>query len=128
MIESDEDDREAEAEQRGYCSTVDGQTLEDIVSAAHSVLKVDSFDGRLEALIYYYRFDAFLPCRGAPEPPPSDEILLRLDREFYNSLGAERAAVPCREPGCGRGAVEPSVFCKVHHFQQVRHRPCPFAD
>jgi len=51
-----------------------------------------------------------------------------MDREFYDRLGSERPDVPCREAGCARGAVRLSVFCKVHHFQQVQRRPCPFTD
>jgi len=79
-------------------------------------------------LIHYQRFDAFLPHIGAPDPPSWEETQLRMDREFYDRLGSERPDVPCREAGCARGAVRLSVFCKVHHFQQVQRRPCPFTD
>ena len=50
------------------------------------------------------------------------------DRRFYDSLGAERADTPCREPGCTRGAVVASVLCRVHHFEAVQHKACPFRD
>jgi hypothetical protein len=50
------------------------------------------------------------------------------DREFYETLGEERASVPCRADGCKRGAVEFSVLCRVHHFESVQKRPCPFHD
>jgi hypothetical protein len=51
---------------------------------------------------------------------------LEWDRQFYESLGAERADVRCRSPGCLRGALPLSVLCRRHHFEQVRGRPCPF--
>jgi hypothetical protein len=52
----------------------------------------------------------------------------RSDRDFYDSLGAEREDVACRHPGCARGAVSMSVLCKRHHFEQVQGRACPFTD
>jgi hypothetical protein len=95
---------------------------------ARALLKVESFPGRLEVLVYYQRFDAFLPRLGAPDPPPWEETRLRLDREFYDGLGPERPGVPCRSPGCGRGRVRLSGCCRVHHFEQVHRRACPFND
>ena len=78
-----------------------------------------------------------LTVRNGPTPPgggcltglpPDDPERLRPDREFYDSLGPERAAVPCRAPGCARGAVTQSLFCKAHQFEQVKKKPCPFSD
>lgn len=72
------------------------------------------------------------PGRGI-EPPTDEEnaerdaALLQLDREFYDSLGAEREDERCRAPNCGRGAVRASLFCRVHQFENVRGRPSPFA-
>jgi hypothetical protein len=60
------------------------------------------------------------------ELPRNKAARLRLDREFYEALGPERPDVPCRSPGCGRGAVALSVMCRRHHFEQVMGRPCPF--
>lgn len=48
------------------------------------------------------------------------------EREFYDSLGAERSDSPCRREGCERGAVQWSVFCRVHHYESLRGRPCKF--
>lgn len=42
------------------------------------------------------RHDAFLPAFGAPTPPSKDAVLAELDREFYRSLGPERAGTQCR--------------------------------
>jgi hypothetical protein len=55
------------------------------------------------------------------------EYSLAQAKEFYDSLGEERPAVPCREPGCKRGAITLSVLCRVHHFEMIRRRPCPFS-
>ena len=125
-----EDDEQVQkrADEIGYRSTIDHQTLKGVVRAARDHLGVESFAGRLEALIYYDRFDTFLPALGAPDPPPWEETQLRLDREFYDSLGAERPGVPCRAAGCKRGAVSLSAFCKPHHFEQIQRRTCPFTD
>ena len=53
---------------------------------------------------------------------------LQPDRAFYDVLGAERPDRPCRHPGCSRGSVEFSVFCRSHHFESIRGRPSPFDD
>jgi hypothetical protein len=55
---------------------------------------------------------------------------LRRDRAYYDTLGPERADVPCRSPGCPRGAIANSVFCRAHHFEQLTGAPVrtPFAS
>ena len=79
------------------------------------------------------------PWRPGQAPPRSAEeraelarkaetFTLGLDRKFYNQLGPERATVPCRHVGCQKGAISNSVFCRVHHFENVLRRPCPFND
>jgi hypothetical protein len=64
--------------------------------------------------------------------PERDEQLrewqLRQDREFYEVLGRERPSIPCRTEGCTRGAIQFSVLCRVHHFESVKKRPCPFQN
>lgn len=52
----------------------------------------------------------------------------RQDRAFYAVLGDERPGIPCRTEGCTRGAIQYSVLCRVHHFESVKKRPCPFQD
>lgn len=54
------------------------------------------------------------------------QLVLSSDRRFYDQLGAERPAVPCRSGGCLRGSITGSVFCRSHHFEQVYRRACPF--
>ena len=79
------------------------------------------------------------PWRPGQAPPQSAEaradltrkaegITLALDRDFYDRLGPERATGPCRHMGCQKGAISNSVFCRVHHFENIRRRPCPFHD
>lgn len=64
-----------------------------------------------------------------PTPAKKAEIAAwrqRQDREFFDSLGSERSGVPCKRAACGRGAIEHSVLCRVHHFEMIKGRPCPF--
>jgi hypothetical protein len=63
---------------------------------------------------------------GSPYPPTRCELLLALDRDFYQLLGEERAAVACAHPDCVRGAIQQSVLCRAHHFENIRGRACPF--
>jgi hypothetical protein len=51
-----------------------------------------------------------------------------VDRKFFESLGAERTAESCGRTGCRRGRISHSSLCRVHHFESVRGRTCPFDD
>lgn len=55
------------------------------------------------------------------------EALLGKERAEYDALGAERPDVPCRAPGCGRGAVEGDRYCRPHAFARRRGKPSPFS-
>ena len=55
-----------------------------------------------------------------------DEIMNKLDLKFYDVLGEESTTKKCETEGCGRGRIDVSVFCKVHHFEMIKKRPCPF--
>lgn len=75
---------------------------------------------------------------GAYPPTPVEEVARRVserakqrlaeDREFIESLGAERLDVRCRRQDCNRGAVAQSIFCRIHHFEHIRRRTYPFAE
>lgn len=54
------------------------------------------------------------------------QLQLEGDRSFYEILGPELQDAPCRSPGCTRGHIEHSVLCRVHHFEQIWGRKCPF--
>ena len=77
---------------------------------------------------------AVQPCEimsawiGSPHLPGADGASQHRDRVWYESLGDERAEVPCRAAGCRRGAIKWSVHCKIHHFEQIQSRQCPFSD
>jgi len=58
----------------------------------------------------------------------AEEATLASFRTFYDRLGPERVEVPCRHPGCKKGAITHGLFCRVHHFEMIYHRPCPFQD
>ncbi|WP_156416740.1 DUF7716 domain-containing protein [Sphingopyxis sp. A083] len=105
---------------------LDTQTIEDVCDAAARLSASPDDEVCVQAFVYYWKFDAYLPSLGAPDPLPADIVLRELDREFYDSLGEERAASRCRREGCERGAVNMSAFCRKHHFEMVRLRPCIF--
>ena len=107
---------------------LDSDTINDTAQRAKQFVNPPPDDLLLESFIYYWRFDSWLPEPGAPDPPPWEETKMRLDREFYESLGDERGDVECREPGCKRGAIRLSVFCRTHHFESVKRESCPFTD
>ena len=49
-------------------------------------------------------------------------------RQFYDTFGSERSDRSCRAPECTRGTVEYSVFCRPHHYENVRGHKSPFDD
>jgi hypothetical protein len=56
-----------------------------------------------------------------------EAAVLTSQRQFFDSLGPERREPRCRKPKCTRGAVQASVFCRVHQFENVTGKPCPFS-
>jgi hypothetical protein len=48
------------------------------------------------------------------------------DRAFFDQLGEERSEPRCAAPGCSRGAISLSTLCRIHHFEMVKRRACPF--
>jgi hypothetical protein len=85
--------------------------------------------GALEAQPWQPGHDAPLdPQERSRREEEAKQCLRTLHRQFLEALGAERPDVPCRQPGCSRGAVAQSVLCRVHHFENVKRQPCPFAD
>jgi hypothetical protein len=115
-----------EKEISGFKSTLDDATIEDVVDWADRLSRTADDSARLDVFRYYFRFDAFPNKLGAPDPPPAEEVRRRLDLEFYNKLGPEAPGTRCRKEGCMRGTVNFSIFCRSHHFENVRRCPCPF--
>jgi SMI1 / KNR4 family (SUKH-1) len=60
------------------------------------------------------------------ENPPS--YWRRVDGGWYASLGDEVGPEKCADAGCPRRHIVHSVMCRAHHYEMVRHRPCPFED
>lgn len=114
--------------ERGLRSTIDMVTLDDCIEAADQLAGTKDDAAALDVIRYYIRFDAWPNMLNAPDPPPPEVTLLRLDREFVENLGAEDNARSCNKEGCDRGVVSLSVFCRRHHFESVRKRPYPFED
>jgi hypothetical protein len=117
------------AVEQGFpCEGLDSDSTVSTAQWAAQFVNPPTDDLLLESFLYYWRFDAFLPEPGAPEPPPWEEAKRRLDREFYEGLGDERGDVACQGPGCNRGAIHLSVFCRIHHFESIKRERCPFTD
>jgi hypothetical protein len=114
--------------ERGLQSTIDLGTIESCIQWADQLSRSIDNNAALDVIRYYILFDAYPETLNAPDPPPADEILRRLDREFCQRLGPENPAKPCRREGCNRGAVNLSVVCRKHHFESIRKRPYPFDD
>lgn len=126
-LEDDESGVPRAASGRGFPREgLDTATLVSIALGTTQLASPPSDELLLEAFLYYHKFDAFLPRPGAPDPPPRRQIVDSLDRKFYDSLGPERADVPCREPACTRGAVAYSVLCRPHHFESIKRKVSPF--
>lgn len=103
---------------------LDTVTLEDVVNWTRSNLTATPSDKELvRSFEYYWRFDAFLPALDSDDPPSLEDVLLKLDRDFYAALGEERADTNCRHADCDRGTIAFSVFCRDHHFENIKGRP-----
>jgi len=124
--EKDADEVPVVAMQRNLRETLDDGTIEQVVVWADRLAGREDESARLDVFRYYFRFDAFPDKLSAQDPPPAGEITLQLDRKFYDSLGIERTDSRCRHDECTRGTIEFSVFCRVHHFEQITKKPCPF--
>jgi hypothetical protein len=73
------------------------------------------------------------PLSKDPEDPTKDlarkaaqaqDQLLR-DERFIASLGDEDTSKRCVHPGCTRGQIRVTTFCKAHHFEHIFHRRYP---
>jgi hypothetical protein len=126
-VDEDEDATATKAAELGFpIEGLDNQTMQDVALGAVR-LDPHANDALLvRAFAYYHRFDAFLPSIDASDPPGPEQALLKMDRDFYESLGPETLELRCRREGCDRGTVRLSVFCQKHHFEMVRRRLCPF--
>lgn len=54
------------------------------------------------------------------------EIRLKMRRNFYDSFGPEDSSRPCRHEGCKRGSVKVCSFCRIHAYESLFEKPCPF--
>jgi len=126
-VDEHEDATAAKATELGFpIEGLDNQTMQDVALGAVRLDPHASDTLLVRAFAYYHRFDAFLPSIDAPDPAAPEQALWKMDRDFYDSLGAESLEMRCRRAGCDRGTVPLSAFCRKHHFENVRLRPCPF--
>lgn len=128
-IDYSEDDEEilpSKYLNRNFYSTIDMETVEDCITWADRLTGEQNDEAAAEVIRYYIRFDAWPERLGAADPPPANEILAQLDRDFYDALGPERDGTLCRRENCSRGTVQFSAFCAKHHFENSKSKPCPF--
>jgi hypothetical protein len=117
------------AVQRGYAfEGLEADTIRAVVDSTRDFQDPPSEALLLEAFVWYLNSDSFLPEPGAPPPPSREAIQRELDRKFYDALGPEDAGSRCKSPGCMRGQLRLSAFCRIHHFEMIHHRRCPFTD
>ena len=126
--DTDEESHPPEFTARGLCITIDRQTVDQCIAWGDRLAGGEDDNAAAEIIRYYIRFDAWPETLKAPDPPPTEEIYLRMDREFCDLLGDERYDVKCKRDGCDRGAVPMSVLCRRHHFENVKRKPYPFQD
>ena len=105
---------------------LDTETMEDSAEWCRQFEDEPCLPLLLEAFLYYWRFDAWLPYPGAPEPPSLEESQRLQAIEFEQLMGPERDSVRCRAPACERGAIVNSSLCRKHHFELIQKRPYPF--
>ena len=74
----------------------------------------------------------WIPGNGY-RPPTAEQLqeisqwVLEGDRLFFDAL-VRQSDIQCQAPGCSRKAIVRSVMCRVHHFEMIRNKPCPFDD
>jgi len=100
---------------------LDDDHIEQCISWACNYHDPPLLDDILRTFSYYLDNDAFPPLPGEVFSDISP------DRAFYDALGAEMGS-PCRHVGCARASVAHSVMCRVHHFEAITRRKCPFDD
>ncbi|MEQ1831113.1 MAG: hypothetical protein ABL921_34525, partial [Pirellula sp.] len=126
--DSDEEIEPAGFAERGLRSTIDVDTVAQCIVWADRLASTQDDNAAIDIIRYYIRFDAWPETLNAPDPPPADQVLRGLDREFCDKLGPEDSSKTCRRGGCDRGVVKLSVLCRRHHFENIRKRPSPFDD
>lgn len=126
---ADTDDRGVplQAVEQGFSREgLDSETVADTARCAQLITDPPSDALLVESFRYYLEHDVFLPRAGAPPPPSPEETGGQVGRDFYDDLGPEREGTGCREEGCTRGTVAFSTRCRIHHFESVLGRACPF--
>ena len=106
---------------------LDDATIEGTVEWARQFIDPPPDDLLLASFTYYLRYDAFLPSPEAPPPLSAAQNMWLSDLKFYSALGPERSDQFCGREGCRRGAVDQSIYCRVHHFEMINGKLCPFS-
>ncbi|HPT49714.1 MAG TPA: hypothetical protein PKZ22_05865 [Accumulibacter sp.] len=117
------DDSPIAAERGFILEGLDTATLEDSADWCTQFEDEPSMELLLEAFLYYWKHDAWLPHPGAAEPASQEEVERLQAIEFNELLGTERTTVQCKVPRCERGAIVNSSLCRKHHFEAIQKRP-----
>lgn len=113
------------AKRNNLTETLDAQTIEDITNAAIDIEVPISDETLVEAFNYYYKYDTFLPEKGFI-PLSQEDWRRNADLDFYSNLGDESRESKCARERCNRGSVKFSLFCRIHHFEMMKKKTCPF--
>ena len=47
-------------------------------------------------------------------------------KKFWEALGEDEGHQTCRTQGCEKANMKHSVFCRRHHYENIKKEPCPF--
>ncbi|MEL6321876.1 MAG: hypothetical protein AAFQ57_14705 [Cyanobacteria bacterium J06626_14] len=126
--ETDEEIHPPGFTERGLSCTIEAHAVDASIEWADRLSGKRDNQAAAKIIQYYIRFDAWPETLDAPDPPPAEESLRRIYREFADSLGAERPDTKCKRENCDRGTVAMSVLCRRHHFENVKGVDYPFDD
>ncbi|HEY3331683.1 MAG TPA: immunity 53 family protein [Capsulimonadaceae bacterium] len=80
--------------------------------------------GRLDEILQVFLTWAKSEPDWLAVPPEATEE--DLDREYWAKLPNDDSSLGCSQDGCSRNRISFSVFCRKHHFEAVRKKPCMF--
>ncbi|MAT72429.1 MAG: hypothetical protein CMJ58_23235 [Planctomycetaceae bacterium] len=113
---------------RGLQSTIDVNTVAQCITWGDRLSGCEDDEAAADVIRYYIRFDAWPDALNSPDPSPPDVAWQRHAQQFVDKLGPEDSTKECRHVGCTRGVVQRSVFCRLHHFENIHKRPYPLEE
>jgi hypothetical protein len=68
-----------------------------------------------------------VPPQSVEERKEVIDAVNKMDLDWYNKLSPADETRKCSKPNCTGYAIRNSVMCKMHHFEMIRKKPCPFS-